>query len=164
MKRFAVALIVLTLGVAAQVYAAEPNLTYKQAPTTDDEKAVAQVFETLAAKATRDARGGSELYTQDAVIRWFSGTQNEPRVTEGRDKIYVLFSTALAQKFELRDLAIKAEGDKAEATGRTTVTFFIGSLNQNFVRQEERTWKLRREAEGWRIYEQEARNSVLTRQ
>ena len=162
MKRFAVALAVLTLGMAAQAYAPEPNISFKQPPTTDDEKAVAQVFETIAAKATRDARGVSELYTQDAVVRWFFGLQNEPRVTEGRDKIYILFSTATAQRFELRDLIVKVQGDRAEATGRTSVTFF--SFGLNWLRQEERIYKLRREPEGWRIYHQEGQNSVLSRQ
>ena len=160
MKRFAVALTILLLSVATQAYGA--TLTFKQVSTTDDEKAVAQVFEKMAATALKDARGSAELYTQDAVIKWFFGPRNEERVTEGRDKIYVLFSTANVQKVDFRDIVIKVEGDRAEATGQTSTTLYAAGLN--WLRQEERIWKLRREPEGWRIYYREARNSVMTRQ
>lgn len=163
MKRFALVLTVLTLGVAAQVYAAAPNVTYKQPPTTDDEKTIAQVFEALIAKAHTDARAAAELYTQDAVIHWLFGPQNEKRVVQGRGRIIGFISTGASRirSEEYRDVTISVAGDRAESSSQVSFLSEVSTPRygpRTFRVQEERSWKLRRDPEGWRIYEQEARN------
>lgn len=153
------------LAVAAQAYAATPNIAYKRPPTTDDEKAVAQVVETLFAKAHTDARAAAELYTQEAVIRWLFGPQNEKRVTQGRERIYGFISTGAGRirSEEYRDLTINVAGDRAEAEGQVLylTDVVVGRKGLQVLRvQEERSWKLRRDPEGWRIYDQETRNKT----
>ena len=60
---------------------------------TEDETAVAKVLETFAAKAAeRDSRGMANLFVEDGVMKYFYGTVNEPKIAEGRMKIYIVFS------------------------------------------------------------------------
>ncbi len=161
--RLVVGLTTTILGLAAQALAATPTITFKQPPTTDDEKAIAQVLETLAAKTMSDARGAAELYTQGAVIHWYAGPQSTERVARGRERIYFLYSSTVTQSVEFTDITIRITGERAEATGHvalSTSRAFGRKGLTNFVREEERTWKLHRESEGWRIYQSDAQNSA----
>ena len=162
-RKLVVALSITIFVLAARAHAATPIITFKQPPATDDERAIAQVMETLAAKMTSDARGASELYTQDAVIRWFFGSQSRRRLTEGRESIYFFYSSTAIQSVELTNITIRVTGEHAEANGHVslgTSRRFGRKGLMSFLREEERTWRLRREPEGWRIYYSDAQNSA----
>jgi hypothetical protein len=170
-RRFLAGLSIAILAVAAQGHAAAPNIAYKQPPTTDDEKAIAQVFETLLAKAPTDAQAAAALYTQDAVIHWIQsvfGQENE-KVARGREGVSRFISArgSRIRSEEYRDVTMSAAGDRAEASGQVSylVEAIVGRKGvQTFRIQEERSWKLRRGPEGWRIYEQEERNRTRSLQ
>jgi hypothetical protein len=130
---------------------------------TEDEKAVAKVVEEVMAKRRAgDARGASEFFTEDAVITYHWGAQNEVRKAEGKNAIYVLFSSAGTQKIDYEDYAItRIEGDRAEVVGRTRNYSTSGALN--FVRVSKLASKLRRTDGRWRYYESVVVDSTLTR-
>ncbi len=90
-------------------------------------------------------------------------------MTEGRENIYVLISTfgGRFRSLEYRDLTINMAGDRAEVGGQITIVTEAPTPRggvQTFHIQEKRSWKLRREPEGWRIYDQETRSRTQTMQ
>ena len=130
-NRSAIALTVVILAVASRAYCATPIITFKLEPTTDAEKEVAQVLGTLAEKRVSDPRGASELFTPDAVVTWTegTGTARQERTAEGRERIYILFSAGRTQAVAYRNVAIKVEGDRAEAIYQSLIETFASSLN-----------------------------------
>ncbi len=163
MRRLSV-LLALVITVCVETPAIAGSI-FKTEPSTEAEKVVGKVLETLAAKdASGDARGAADLFTEDGVAKYFFGLQNEPKTAEGRMKVYIVRSGANVSNREYRDVTImKIEGDKAEASGsyRAQGTAF----GFKFVRTANIHWMLRREPDGqWRIHLEEWSNPELTRQ
>ncbi len=161
MKKLGVLFAVLALFVAGPAFAAS---VFKVEPATEAEKEVGKALEAFATKhSAGDARGASELYTEDAVYKYFYGTQNEPKTAEGRMKIYIVYSFGQVTGVKYHDMLIrKVDGDKAEATGSYVLRATAFGLN--FRRSADRAWKLRRDTDGqWRIYLDETLNAVMTR-
>lgn len=161
MKKLAVSFALMAVFVAAPAFAAS---IFKVEPATEAEREVGKVLEAFATKhSAGDARGASELYTEDAVYKYFWGPWNEPKTAEGRMKIYIVYSAGNVTGVKYHDVSVtKVEGDKAEATGSYVLR--ATALGFNFRRTADRAWKLRRDTDGqWRIYLDETSNALLTR-
>ncbi len=128
---------------------------YKVEPTTDAEKAVGAVLEQLHAKrSANDARGASELYAQNAVMKFYWGSTNELKVAEGRMRIYIALSSAAIQKAELSDVTVKIiSGQEAEATGH--VKIHISAFGNNYLKEPEVKWQLIGDNDKWSILREE---------
>jgi len=118
---------------------------------TEDETAVAKVLETFAAKAAeRDSRGMANLFVEDGVMKYFYGTVNEPKIAEGRMKIYIVFSFGNVTGYKVEDIKVtKVDGDSAQATGRVIVR--ATAFGANFRRESEVAWRLKRVEGAWQI-------------
>ncbi len=158
---------ILLLSISLAFFAPLPAMAasiFKSEPATPEGKEVMKAFEQFVAlRLAGDARGASEFYTEDAAIKYHFGFQNEVKMAEGRNAIYILFSGASRQTAEYTDYeVVKAEGDQAEVIGRLRASF-IGPNAWTLVRDSKVLSKLRKSGGQWRIYYSEVLESTLTR-
>lgn len=159
---------VLSIIAIASLLAAAPAFAgsiYKTEPATSEEKAAGKVLELLDAKRRAgDARGASELYAEDAVLKFYWGSQNELHVKEGRTSIRATLSSASIQKVEFHDVATKKVDDKTvKATGRMKIYIFAFGID--WLKEPEVNWELRLDSDGrWRIYMEEQSRAAAVKQ
>jgi len=180
-KRLTIALIVSGCALATTAYGDSSRVTFKQEPTAGAEKAIAQLLETFASKWPNSPGTLSELYAPDAEMHFLAGPSQEPRTVKGREQIQRVLSSRPAglsfESVQLQDVVIKVDGDTAEATGHWTAVgnrrvggtavsggSWGGPRLIRITQEDDRTWGLRREADGWRIHRQASRNGKSTRQ
>ena len=106
-KRIVILLISLAFFAPLPAMAAS---VFKSEPATPEGKEVMKTFEQfVAVRLAGNARGASEFYTEDAVIKYHFGFQNEVKTAEGRNAIYALFSVASLQTSEYTDTRLSKQ-------------------------------------------------------
>ena len=125
---------------------------------------MAQVLETLAARpAAGDARGASELYSENEVLKTCDAFQCELKTADSRLKVYITFSAAKIVKVEYKDVAVsKINGDVAEANGKISV--YVDAFGIKWRKDSDVVWKLTRKNGAWLIeLDDETANYVLNK-
>lgn len=154
-KKFILSIIAVLLA-AVPAFAAK--VEWKVTPATDDEKAVAKVFEGYA-----QAYGQAEMgqYLTADVVHWALPVST---IAAGQPKyegaaVVALLASGTTSRHEFFNLAVKVSDGKAEVTGRHYFTIFFRGIAIDI--RVAPVWKLRREADGsWKIYESDYRNRL----
>lgn len=152
MKTLVVSLAFMTSLVAAPAFAG--SVTYQSQPTTPEQKAVAQTIEGMI-EAYGSVGKQTQYFTEDIVYLSAGGFGVQPKY-EGKMRVGLFVSGGKPSSKHRVDIqSIEVEGDKAIVKGRHKYDVDIGIriLNQDF----NTTWKLRKEADQWKVYEWDIR-------